>query len=586
MSDFSVVLKNRAGTVELYQAQGFRLSVQRYSSRAIGGPEAATLVVDGVGDALWSVLNWLGYGVEIRNHMGTPVWWGRVWEADVRVNGLRRGCTMEKMYNKIAVAYSVLDVDGQAIYGETGWATDSESSTRYGNRELRYSLGDGEGVAATAKRDWLLSKLANPKAQRREASGEDGATLYCVGLWAALDDAYYSQPAGREQNNVSGNESQSLGWALSGVTTVSFTASNKSIADSGNRLGGLQRNDKIVVSGSGSNNGTFTVDSVNADGAQIRVLETIVDEAAGASVTISAWGVWVAQSFTPATAWNAVTVAVQLAKVGAPGDNVTIELQSDSSGVPSGTILASATLAPGSIGNTAAWKLATLSVAVALSAGATYWIVIKRSGASSATAYFKTQVDTGLAYTGGNLRLRTPGGTWSTRVTDGDLPFRVLDATDTAAQLRTMLGTVSLFAAVDGNVSSGITVNQWRDGQSRCLAEVVKLLEMRTSGGRRLLASVSPDRVASLFVEPVATEYGLTLRRGEFITAAGAALPAGVLPVGAWVNEVDLPQNLDVLVDGPLLFVERAEYDCERRELQWWPRDDDDPLALPGVTQG
>jgi len=259
MSDFSVVLKNRAGTVELYQAQGFRLSAQRYSSTAIGGPETATVSVDGVGDALWSALNWLGYVVEIRNHLGTPVWWERVWEADVQVSGVRRGCTMDKMYNKIAVAYSVLDVDGQAIYGETGWAMDSESNSRYGNRELRYSLGDGEGVGATAKRDWLLSKLANPKAQRRAVGIDDGATLYCVGLWNALDDAYYSQPAGQEQHTVSGSESQLIGWALSGVTTVSFTASSKSIADSGNRLAGLQRNDKIVISGSGSSNGTFTV---------------------------------------------------------------------------------------------------------------------------------------------------------------------------------------------------------------------------------------------------------------------------------------------------------------------------------------
>lgn len=71
------------------------------------------------------------------------------------------------------------------------------------------------------------------------------------------------------------------------ASTISFTASTKTIADSGsgfvtaNFIAGTQ----ITVTGPGVNNGTYTIVSVAA--ADIVVAETLIDESAGASVTIT-----------------------------------------------------------------------------------------------------------------------------------------------------------------------------------------------------------------------------------------------------------------------------------------------------------
>lgn len=70
-------------------------------------------------------------------------------------------------------------------------------------------------------------------------------------------------------------------------TTISFTASTKTIADSGNGFvtAGFRAGSSIIVTGSASNNGTYTVVSVSAGA--IVVSETLVNESAGGSDTIT-----------------------------------------------------------------------------------------------------------------------------------------------------------------------------------------------------------------------------------------------------------------------------------------------------------
>lgn len=71
-------------------------------------------------------------------------------------------------------------------------------------------------------------------------------------------------------------------------TTVSFTSSTKTIADSGNGLGGFQPGDYILLAGgSGNNLGLKTVVTVNVAGSSLTVSETIDDASAGDSITIT-----------------------------------------------------------------------------------------------------------------------------------------------------------------------------------------------------------------------------------------------------------------------------------------------------------
>lgn len=71
------------------------------------------------------------------------------------------------------------------------------------------------------------------------------------------------------------------------ATTISFTASTHTIADSGNGFvtAWFKIGTQIVITGSASNNGTFTISSVSAGA--IVVLETLVNESAGATVVIT-----------------------------------------------------------------------------------------------------------------------------------------------------------------------------------------------------------------------------------------------------------------------------------------------------------
>lgn len=68
--------------------------------------------------------------------------------------------------------------------------------------------------------------------------------------------------------------------------TISFVATTKTISDTANKLGFLQANDLIKISGAGvaGNNGIFSVAS--AEAGSVVVNETIVDESVGATVSI------------------------------------------------------------------------------------------------------------------------------------------------------------------------------------------------------------------------------------------------------------------------------------------------------------
>jgi len=72
-----------------------------------------------------------------------------------------------------------------------------------------------------------------------------------------------------------------------GITanTISFTAATKTIADTGSGFGVFNVGEQIVVTGSTSNNGNYTISSVTPSA--IVVNENLVNETAGANVTIT-----------------------------------------------------------------------------------------------------------------------------------------------------------------------------------------------------------------------------------------------------------------------------------------------------------
>lgn len=130
-----------------------------------------------------------------------------------------------------------------------------------------------------------------------------------------------------------------------------------------------------------------------------------------------------AQSFT---AWGTTLtqVAFSLSKSGSPADDLIFELQTDSgSNTPSGTVLASVTY-PGSLWPNQTFTISGLNYD-GLTVGQTYWVVIRRSGASDPTNRFsarRSNLSTAIdPYSGGVYKFSLDsGGSWGNAFRDAN----------------------------------------------------------------------------------------------------------------------------------------------------------------------
>ena len=128
-----------------------------YSETAIGGSERAQIEIYATPSALRGLLRCLGYRLIIYNRNMTPVWNGILDEISLALGGFTIGLSIREMYNRISVLYSTTE-DNATISGETAWAQDNESVTRYGYKELRYSAADTTADQAVNLRDTLLGQ--------------------------------------------------------------------------------------------------------------------------------------------------------------------------------------------------------------------------------------------------------------------------------------------------------------------------------------------------------------------------------------------------------------------------------------------
>lgn len=115
-------------------------------------------------------------------------------------------------------------------------------------------------------------------------------------------------------------------------------------------------------------------------------------------------GLWIAQSFTPATAQSAGRVVLTLAVTGSPAA-VSVSIQSDNAGAPSGSALVTAVLprefVPASAG------AVSVPLPCALAASTPYWVVLAAAGdVSDFYAWSKSNQVSGASTS-------TDGVTWS-----------------------------------------------------------------------------------------------------------------------------------------------------------------------------
>lgn len=115
--------------------------------------------------------------------------------------------------------------------------------------------------------------------------------------------------------------------------------------------------------------------------------------------------------------------------------------------------------------------------------------------------------------------------------------------------------------------ASGISTNEYRDGQGRAGDECTQLLDIGTTNNRRLLASLDIYDRLTIYEEPAraASDWRIDAE-GRIRDNYGVVQPPWTLPgVGKWIADGDgLTSSLDsaLLADPAAFFCEAGEYDA------------------------
>lgn len=434
-----------------------------------------------------------------------------------------------------------------------------------------------------------------------------GLTSTTIGFWKktiqcavagldALDEGMVVTVSGSSDNNgtltVDGRASGEIESYT--ATTISFDASDD-IMDSAGGLGFLEDGQFVLVAGSTSNNGWHMLDGTETkhvttyqnftgnivteaagdtvtltQGQTLKVTDERTREEPGDTVTLTLHGARTAQRFSLAAALSGVhKVAMKIGKVGAPSDNFVIELRADSSGSPTGTWLATVTLAAAAIGERVEWVWGALDADVDLSAG-DYWLVCRRSGSNDAVNYFVL----GMVEEAHATCKSWDGSAWAAHVSGWYAPFKVWSEEDIADQIAWLLAQGGgHFTGVSVAEDMNVRTNPYMEGPLTYLDAIEKLIEIGIEDGRRLVAGVSVERLCR--VEQAAVSSGnnrLLSVDGEgavrLLDWAGTGFEDGVLPVGEWVDLVDLPEALTALTGVTPMEVERASWDGRAQALR------------------
>ncbi len=142
----------------------------------------------------------------------------------------------------------------------------------------------------------------------------------------------------------------------------------------------------------------------------------------------------VAQSFTPSSSVSIAQAGVYCAKIGSPTDNIVAEIRSDSSGVPSSTVLATSDSVASADISGNAYVHFTFSSPASLSASTKYWLVLKRSGSVDASNYVVVGMHSGNKYASHGVSTYN-GSSWSAEHANNDVRFGLLATTQSLYQI-------------------------------------------------------------------------------------------------------------------------------------------------------
>jgi len=197
-----VVIRPRNFTNEL-AALNLDYTVERYSHRAIGGPNQAIIHASGDEVELWELVERVRCPITIFSDYGDPLWWGMVSDIRGSIRELKQtgnsyvqvGVSLNTMWNRIAIAYVNVDLTtGNQNRATTAYADAADSQLEYGARELLWGNSAATAAHAEAARDMRLEQEKYPKRLITPglSGSQSGVTLNCTGWWDTLTWQYYS----------------------------------------------------------------------------------------------------------------------------------------------------------------------------------------------------------------------------------------------------------------------------------------------------------------------------------------------------------------------------------------------------------
>ena len=366
------------------------------------------------------------------------------------------------------------------------------------------------------------------------------------------------------------------------------------VHDADGVLNQFREGDLLNIDGSTLNDGQFFIKDFFQDGDglynHMRVHPgTILDEAAGATVTLE---VGSAVAVTPRPGYelpgSTITLAgqavklamavgigsdqgelsevwIQAARIGSPADNLKLEwCDATGSGGTPGTVLKSATVAGSTLPllESLDWVQWTFDHGLVMSPG-NYWLVVSRSGSADDAAYRIGLREAEGDFDTADVLLIYDGSAWISRTVesglDAVLGLRIYAQRETTTQISDVVTGVGDWLAATGiRTASGLRTRRYRSEEQAqtALSEIQELLAFGTSGGSRLLARVTADRVLQIDAAPSSADPGYTWTAEGLRDRYGVKLPTGWLPVGEWVR-------FDVAGASGLFapaFLEAAEY--------------------------
>lgn len=161
------------------------------------------------------------------------------------------------------------------------------------------------------------------------------------------------------------------------------------------------------------------------------------------------------------------------------------------------------------------------------------------------------------------------------------------DSTATTAQIADIVTAAGQFlTGMDIVTASGLSTSEYRAGDNTALDVMTTLLRAGTADGRRLLATVTPERRLRIVAEAAAAGAALQVKPNrQFSDRFGNPLPDGALPVGQWVLQDGIPQVSAVVSMSPL-FLEEAEYDIQKGVISPTWRGLSSAWDLSRITEG